>query len=152
MNKVWAYTISKALTESETDQLIQSGKKFVSGWTAHEHQLSASFSVFNKRIILIQVDENVAEASGCSIDKLMHFVKDMEKQFQCELLNRLLIPYKKAVTIEVIHSAKIKALLDSKDMDEDTLVYNTAVSTSKELEVWEQALKNTWLNKYLIKT
>ena len=76
----------------------------------------------------------------------------MEKQFQCELLNRLLIPYKKAETIEVIHSAKIKALLDSKDMDEDTLVYNTAVSTSKELEVWEQALKNTWLNKYLIKT
>ena len=151
MNKVWAYTISKALTESETDQLIESGKKFVSGWTAHEHQLSASFSVFKNRIILIQVDETVAEASGCSIDKLMHFIKDTEKQFQCELLNRFLIPYKKAETIEVVHSSKIKALLENKEMSEDTLVYNTAVSNSKELEHWEQALKNTWLNKYLVK-
>ena len=151
MNKVWAYTISKNLSDSETDQLIDSGKKFVSGWTAHEHQLSASFTIFKKRIVLIQVDETVAEASGCSIDKLMHFIKDTEKQFQMELLNRFLIPYKKGENIEVTHSSKIKAMLENKEITEDTLIYNTAVANSKELEAWEQALKSTWLNKYLVK-
>lgn len=151
MNKVWTYIISKSLTESELEQLMRSGKNFVTGWTAHENKLSADFKIFKNRVIIVNVDEDVANASGCSIDKLTRFIKETESAFGIELLNRFLIAYKKDEDLEVVHSSKVKELLEQSILSEDTIVYNTAVANETELNNWEQPLKNTWLNKYLVK-
>jgi len=76
-------------------------------------------------------------------------VKQLESDFNLQLLNRLLVPFKKGVGVEVVHSSKIKDLLNSKSIDENTIVFNTASSNSEEFTDWEQPLKNTWLKKYL---
>lgn len=150
MNRVWTYIISKPLSKEELNSLSDSGKNFVLGWTAHEQQLTASFEIFGERIIIVKVNENITEASGCSIDKLTRFIKETEKQFSVELLNRLLVAYNTNSGIEIVHAAKIKDLLDQNKISETTIVYNTSVSNQNELNTWEQELKNTWLSKYLI--
>jgi hypothetical protein len=149
MNRAWAYIISKQLSDTEIDQLIYAGKAFVTTWTAHENKLSADFRVFKKRIILVSVNENVNNASGCSIDKLTRFMKETESSFGIELLNRFLVAFKDGEDIQIVHSSKVKELLDQKIISGNTIVYNTAVANEDELQNWEQALKNTWLNKYL---
>ncbi|MES2681627.1 MAG: hypothetical protein V4635_17155 [Bacteroidota bacterium] len=151
MNRVWTYIISKKLTESELNELLVSGRSFVTGWSAHENKLSADFEIFNQRIIIVRVNENVHNASGCSIDKLTRFIKETEQKFGIELLNRFLVAYQTSVEIEVVHSSKIKEFLAQGLINENTTVYNTAVASEDELVNWEQALKNTWLNKYLQK-
>lgn len=151
MKKVWAYIISKPLSDTELNQLLNEGKAFVEQWTAHEHQLKASFEIFKKRIILVTVDEAVNNASGCSIDKLMRFIKTTESAFGIELLNRFLVAYKQGEEVEVVHASRIRELITSNAISEDTIVYNTAIATDQELQGWEQSLKNTWLNKYLVK-
>jgi hypothetical protein len=151
MNRVWAFIISKTLSKDELNSLIGSGNNFVKGWTAHEQQLTASFEIFKDKIIIVKVNEDVTGASGCSIDKLTRFIKETEKQFNIELLNRLLVAYKTGENIEIVHAAKIKDLLSQNIITENTIIYNTAASNQNEINNWEQELKNTWLNKYLLK-
>ena len=149
MKKVWAYTIGRELKSTELQQLIVAGQNFVNSWTAHENKLSAEFSVFGNRIILVKVDEAVYNASGCSIDKLVRFVKILETDFKVELLNRLLVPYQQDDKIEVIPTSAFKEKLNTKQLSENTLVYITAIADEKELRDWQQPVKNTWLSKYL---
>lgn len=151
MNRVWTYIISKPLSLEQLENLMSDGKKFVTSWTAHENKLRADFTIFKNRIIVVNVDEDVANASGCSIDKLTRFVKETELKFGIELLNRFYIAYKSGENLEVVHSSKVKELLEQGILSEDTLIYNTAVANQNEYEKWEQLLKTTWLNKYLAK-
>jgi hypothetical protein len=151
MNRVWTFIISKKLNESDLNDLLVSGKSFVAGWTAHENKLSASFEIVEQRIVLVRVNENVHNASGCSIDKLTRFIKESEQKFGVELLNRLLIAYQTSGGIEVVHASKIKDLMAQGLITENTIVYNTAAACENDLLNWEQALKNTWLSKYLQK-
>ncbi|MDX2174809.1 MAG: ABC transporter ATPase [Bacteroidota bacterium] len=150
MNRVWTFIISKALSTNELNLITEAGTKFVNGWTAHEQKLTASFEIFKNRIIVVKINEEVTGASGCSIDKLTHFIKQLETEFHIELLNRLLVAYKTENEISVVHSSKIKELLQTGDIIENTIVYNTAVSNQNEFQNWEQLLKNSWLSKYLI--
>ena len=152
MNRVWAFIISKPLSNEQLISLNDLGNKFVLGWTAHEQKLTASFEIIKNKIIVVKVNEEVTGASGCSIDKLTHFIKDAEKQFSIELLNRLLVAYKEQDEICIVHSSKIKELLEQNSINENTLILNTACANQDEFSKWEQPLKNTWLNKYLIKT
>ena len=151
MDRVWTFIISKTLSKEELNSLNDLGNKFVLGWTAHEQQLTASFEIIGDKIIIVKVNENVTEASGCSIDKLTRFIKETEKQFSIELLNRLLVAYKTNTGIEIVHSSKIKELLAENKISENTIVCNTSVSDQKEFNNWEQELKNTWLSKYHVK-
>ena len=151
MKKVWTYVMSKPLNDQEMKDLVQSGNDFVTGWTAHERKLSAHFEIFKKRIVVIQVNEEEHGASGCSIDKLQRFIKEMELRFNLQLLNRLLVAYKKGDEIEVVPSSQIPHLLNEKTITEETPVYNTAAANEAEFINWEQPLKSTWLKKYLSK-
>ena len=151
MNRVWTYVISKKLTEHELNSLIESGKNFVNSWTAHDNKLSADFEIFKNRIIVAKVNESVHNASGCSIDKLTRFIKESEAKLSIELLNRFLIAYKKDNDVDVIPSSRVKELVEQKILTEDSIVYNSSVSNDNELTNWEQPLKSTWLNKYLVK-
>ena len=150
MNRVWTYIISKNLSVQEIAALKKEGDNFVSGWTAHEQKLMGSFEIYKNQIIIVKVNEEVTSASGCSIDKLTHFIKQIETQFNVELLNRLLIAYKIKDDVSVVHSSKIKELLQTNTINENTIVYNTSISNQNELLNWAQPLKNTWLAKYLI--
>ncbi len=149
MNKIWAYIIGRELTESELDQLSKDGKHFVKQWTAHEQPLEADFTVFEKRIVLVSVNEQVHNASGCSIDKLLRFIKESEQKYNTELLNRMLVALRNEDKLMVVSSAKIKELIEQKKINENTLVFNTSLSNDTELASWEQPLQQTWLKKHL---
>jgi len=149
MNRAWTYIINKLLPVNELNLITKAGTNFVTGWTAHEQKLEGSFEIYKNRIIIVKVNEEVTNASGCSIDKLTHFIKEIETQYNVELLNRLLIAYKSNDEVSIVDSSKISELLQNNSINENTIVYNTSISNQNELPDWEQPLKNTWLAKYL---
>jgi hypothetical protein len=147
--KVWIYVLSRELDPSEIEQLSFNCKNFVDSWTAHEQKLNAHFEIYKSRLLIFRVDESAYNASGCSIDKLLRFVKELEKQFNLELLNRLLVVLDLNGALLITPSSKIKDLLAAKAINGETLVYDTTVSTSEHLKDWKKPLKATWLSKYL---
>ncbi len=150
MERIWIYTLSKELEPEQLIDFTSRCRHFTSTWTAHDVSLDASFELYHKRLLIFKVDESKYNASGCSIDKQVRFVKDLEQAFSLELLNRLLVAYEKNNEVQVVKQSQISELLASKEIDENTLIFNNTISQSTDLDGnWKQPLGQTWLAKYL---
>lgn len=149
MKKIWAYSIGTALSEEDLGKLIEESRQFVQSWTAHENKLQASVRVAENCVLLVEVDEAIYGASGCSIDKLQRFVQELEKKFQVPLLDRFRVPVSVAGKFKVLKSEEIKSGLEQGILTGETPVLNTSITNSEELLSWKQSLKNTWLKRYL---
>lgn len=148
--RIWIYTLSKELTNEQLTDFKNRCQNFVSGWTAHDVSLDASFELYQNRLLIFKVNEAKYNASGCSIDKQLRFVKELEQAFSLELLNRLLVAYDNNNHVEVIKSSQVKELLTANAITANTLVYDNTITQSTELETkWKQPLQSTWLSKYL---
>lgn len=148
--RIWIYTLSKELSNDQLLDFKNRCQTFVSGWTAHDVSLDASFELYQNRLLIFKVNEDKYNASGCSIDKQLRFVKDLEQVFSVELLNRLLVAYENNNQVEVIKSSQIKDLLAANTISANTLVFDNTITQSSELNTkWKQPLQATWLSKYL---
>lgn len=148
--RIWIYTLSKELSHEQLVDFKNRCQNFVSGWTAHDVSLDASFDLYLNRLLIFKVNEDKYNASGCSIDKQVRFVKELEQIFSVELLNRLLVAYENNNHVEVIRSSQVKDLLATNAITANTVVFDNTISQSAELNSkWKQPLQATWLAKYL---
>lgn len=149
-NRVWVYLSDKPFGPTLEAQLKEEIANFLREWNAHGTALSATYELRHNHFIIIRADEEKFTASGCSIDKQLRLVKDLERKHSLSLLNRLLVAYRGPAGVEVVHSAKIPQLLADGTLHENTLVFNVGVGSDKELsEHFEIPLKESWLAKYL---
>src|SRR5437867_1922282 len=102
MKKVWIYLSDKELNGELLNSVLKAGNEFVQNWKAHEMPLNATFEIQDNRFIVVSVDETTYNASGCSIDKLLRLIKQLEADHKLQLLNRLLIGYRTSNGVEVI--------------------------------------------------
>jgi hypothetical protein len=150
--RIWIYTLSKELSNEQLVDFKNRCQNFVSGWTTHDVSLDASFELYQNRLLIFKVNEDKYNASGCSIDKQVRFVKELELVFSVELLNRLLVAYENNNQVEVVKSSQIKELLADNIISGNTLVFDNTITEYKQLETnWKQPLHHTWLQKYLTK-
>ena len=148
--RIWIYTLSNELSNEQLVDFKNRCQTFVSGWTAHDVSLDASFELYQNRLLIFKVNEDKYNASGCSIDKQLRFVKELEQAFSVELLNRLLVAYENNKQVEVVKASQIKELLASNIITANTLVFDNTITESIQLESkWKQSLQTTWLAKYL---
>lgn len=148
--RIWIYTLSKELSNEQLVDFKNRCQSFVNGWTAHDVSLDASFDLYQNRLLIFKVNEDKYNASGCSIDKQLRFVKELEQAFSVELLNRLLVAYENNNQVEVVKASQIKELLANNAITANTLVFDNTVTESTQLtSKWKQPLQSTWLEKYL---
>src|SRR5580692_5682857 len=91
---VWVYQSDRKLTEGEAQQIQIELDNFAKNWTAHNNQLRAKAEVRYNRFLVLIVDESQAGASGCSIDKSVNFMKQVEQQFGINLFDRFNLAYR----------------------------------------------------------
>lgn len=151
-NRVWVYLSNKPFDEETENKLKKDIQDFLSGWNAHGKALTAGFEILHKHFIIIKADEEQYSASGCSIDKQFQFVKETEKKYNISLLDRLMVAYKKDNVVSIVHASKITQLLQDNIMDENTVIFNTTLSTEEEFKKsFEIPVKESWLSKFLVK-
>jgi len=150
-NRVWVYLSNKPFDEQTENGLKAGVQNFLLGWNAHGKALTASSEILHRHFIIIKADEEQYSASGCSIDKQFQFIKETEKKYSLNLLDRLTVAYKKENGVFVTHSSKIPQLLKDGVIDENTFVFNTTLSNESEYKTaFEIPLKESWLNKFLV--
>lgn len=76
-SKVWVYTSDRPLSVAENDYLQKQSSFFVEDWAAHGVGLKAEALVYKNQFLILAVDESQTNASGCSIDSSVKFVKAM---------------------------------------------------------------------------
>lgn len=149
-SKVWIYQSSRPFSESEIKMLNEKLQAFAAQWTAHNQQLHAGAKVLEDRFILLMVDETNSEASGCSIDKSVHFMKELEKQMHISLFDRMLVNYRLGDSLQTTNLENLVALYNSGSVNGDTEVYNPLVQTKKELdESFVMPLNYSWVKQFV---
>ncbi|KOY84770.1 hypothetical protein AD998_00125 [bacterium 336/3] len=151
-SRIWIYQADREFTKSEQEQIIDELKSFLENWTAHQQTLKASGKIEYNRFIIIAVDETINLASGCSIDKQVHFIQNLENKLQIKLLDRSLIAFKVNDQIFTVQLPKISEAVKSGQITTDTWVFNNTITTLETLKTnWLQIASETWLQRYFQK-
>lgn len=149
--RVWVYQSNKPFTEEQGKTIALEGEKFISDWSAHGAALNASFDVLYNRFVVIAVDEKQAAASGCSIDKSVHFIKQLEQQFQLNMFDRMQVAYKTAEGLAACSLSEFEKLAKQQLVNENTIVFNNMVTTKASFDSdWEVPVKRSWQNRVLV--
>jgi len=157
--RVWVFQSNRVLCEVEINAIEKAGLQFIANWTAHGASLKASFDILYNHFIIISVDEKQAAAGGCSVDKAIHFIKELEKQFNINLLDRMEVAYRKGNEIKTCHLNNLlneltaSGLYSEKGNNsglDELIVFNNMVITKKQFDnEWEVPLKKSWQSRVL---
>ncbi len=148
--KIWIYQSNKMLEESGKTIFEEKVKDFLTHWEAHQQGLKASFKLLYNRFLVLAVDEAQTQASGCSIDKSVHFLKDMEKEFDITLLDRSEVAFLgEGNQINTVGFLKIKSQIQAGNLRADSIVFDNSLSLLADFEgKWKRPAQETWLARY----
>jgi len=122
--RVWIYQCDRKLSDSEIEAIKEQGDSFIYNWAAHGEKLQAAFDVLHGQFLIIFANEIEAKASGCSIDRSVNFIKNLEQEYSISLLNRTLIAYKIDDEIVTLPQEEFVELVAQGTLSKDTIVFN----------------------------
>ncbi|WPU99912.1 ABC transporter ATPase [Mucilaginibacter sp. cycad4] len=144
-SRVWIYQSNRKLTDLEVQQIQPELDRFATNWTAHNNQLKAKGEVRYNRFFILIVDESQAGASGCSIDKSVHFMQQVQQHLGINLFDRFNLAYRDGEEVLSLPRHDFEAKLKEGSINKETVVYNNLVQNLTELETkWEVPFKDSW--------
>lgn len=148
-SRVWIYQASRFLNAEEINHIQDKIDAFSESWHAHGAPLSAQIKVLHNLFIVIAVDEMVAKASGCSIDKSVRLIKELESELDIALTGRTTVAYFDAGNnIQLMHFNALKEKVQNGSINETLNMFNNMVSTLEDMKNnWVMPIKDSWLNK-----
>ena len=149
-SRVWIYQANRSFSEEELDELRKELDTFVTAWTAHGADLKAGYEIRYKRFLIIALDQSLNSASGCSIDASVHFIQNLEKKYNVELLDKMNVSYKQGAYIAYKPLVDFKKMARQKAVSPNTIVFNNLVANIGEyLEHWEVPASESWHSRFM---
>ncbi|MEM8763838.1 MAG: ABC transporter ATPase [Bacteroidota bacterium] len=149
-SRVWIYQSNRSFTEAEITEIKEGLAQFLTQWTAHGSQLNAGFTIRYKRFIVIALDQSHAGASGCSIDASVHFIQEIERNYDVVLLDRMNVSYKQGEYIAYKTLQDFKKMAKDRAISKNTIVFNNLVTNKLEFtEHWEVPASVSWHSRFL---
>lgn len=150
--RIWIFPSNRILNTSEVKYINAKCVTFLQSWTAHKLDLDAAFSIIDNAFLIISVNEKITGASGCSIDKLHQFVKELGNELSLSFLDRL------NVTLQVDNGdtcilplKEVEKKIQKAEITGDTKVYDITLLNIEDLQTkFNVPLSTTWLSRYLM--
>ena len=147
---VWIYQANRSFSEEELVEISIALDRFVSEWSAHGSDLKAGYEIKYKRFIVIALDQDYASASGCSIDASVHFIQQLEKEYNVDLLDKLNVSYKQGAYIAYTTLQDFKKMAKDKAISKNTIVFNNLVTNKYEyVNHWEVPASESWHSRFM---
>ena len=144
--RVWVFQSSRPLIGEVRTQVSTTLIHFLKDWAAHGKQLFAAFEIHLDHFIVIAVDEAMAQATGCSVDKLMRTIHALDQEHQLNCLDRMKVAYRtNAGDVEEVDVNRFTQMLAKGEASENTMVFNNVLNSLSEWrEKWETPVKHSW--------
>lgn len=147
--RVWVYQSEKKFTDSQVVEIISKGNQFCENWAAHGNPLKSTIKIFHNQFIVIAVDENFNNTTGCSIDKSVALVQSLEQSLGISLFSRTNIAFLSKEEVFTKPLQGIKNEISSGVIDKETVTFNNLVQNIGELkEKWQIPVGESWLKRY----
>ena len=148
-SKIWIYQSNRDFTENEIQEINEMLESFIGSWKRHGDDLRASYLIKYNQFIVLAVDEDHNEVSGCSVDASTHVFKQIEQTYQVDLFNKLNTAFKDGENINIVSLADFQKYVKQQKINSKTIVFNNLIKTKKELSTaWEVDAENSWHNRY----
>jgi hypothetical protein len=148
-SKIWIYQSNRKFSETEFSEIETDLKSFLENWEAHNVGLESSYQLKYNRFIIIAVNQEVQVATGCSIDKSVQFIQNLEQKYNVDLLDKMNVTFKNGEHIAHKSLIDFKKMAKEKAVTENTIVFNNLVNNVQEFkELWEVPAIDSWHSRF----
>jgi hypothetical protein len=147
--RIWIYQAGRPFSEAEVIGLQPALARFAEAWTSHGRTLQASATILHRQFLVIGLNEAVADASGCSIDASVRFVREVEQQLGVELLEKSRLAFLINGEVKQLGRLELKQAVAEGILTPETLYFDNTVARRGQLQqAWPAPAATTWLTKY----
>ncbi len=148
-SKIWIYPSNRKFSDDEMSEIENDLKAFVENWSAHGTGLEASYLLKYNRFIILAVNQEVMQATGCSIDSSVAFIQNLEQKYKVDLLDKMNVTFKNGEHIAHKSLLDFKRMAKEKAVTQNTIVFNNLVNTIEEFnENWEVPAGDSWHSRF----
>jgi hypothetical protein len=149
-SRVWIYQANRSFSDNELLEIKDKLDVFIQNWTAHGSDLQSGYTIKYKRFIVIALNQNLNNATGCSIDASVHFIQQIEKDYNVDLMDKMNVSYKQGEYIAHKTLLDFKKMAKDKAVSKNTIVFNNMVNNIAEFkENWEVPASESWHSRFL---
>ncbi|MEY8847478.1 ABC transporter ATPase [Psychroserpens sp. XS_ASV72] len=149
-SRVWIYQANRSFSDEELSEIKEKIDVFLKDWTAHGSDLQAGYTIKYKRFIVIALNQNLNKATGCSIDASVHFIQQLEKDYNVDLMDKMNVSYKQGAYVAYKPLLDFKKMAKDKAISKNTIVFNNMVANIAEFnENWEVPASESWHSRFL---
>ena len=147
-SRVWVYQSHRPFAPPEALQIERQLESFVIDWKSHGTPVKGWASLFYNQFIVLMADETASGVSGCSTDSSVRLIKQIEKDCQVQLFDRLSLAFFIDGKVQLVLMAQLPQALEKGLINENVLYFNNTIQTKAELETaWLIPIKNSWLGE-----
>ena len=149
-SRVWIYQADEPFESDDIPKINYEIDQFCLQWTSHNRRLRAMGGVMHDQFVVLVVDETQSDASGCSIDKSVAFIKSLEQKYRRQLLLRDRVAWiDDHEQIHTIPLAELKNAVMEGRITPETKVFDNLVATRKDyLTRWTVPLGQSWMKRF----
>ena len=146
-SRVWVFGSERPLDDGDASRLLGEVDRFLGQWKAHGVPLTCARDWRDDALLTIGVDTTQENASGCSIDGLFRTLQSLERSLGTRLLAGGRVFYRDdSARVHCVGRNRLKDLVASGAIDEDTPVFDTGLTTAGEWrERFEAPARATWV-------
>ncbi len=145
--RIWIFGANRELEAAETGKLLDSVDGFLRKWSAHGVPLRATRSWRHGRFLIVAVDLERAPPSGCSIDALVHVLRDLEGRLGARFLGNEAVWYRDAGgAIRRASRPEFRELARRGGVTPSSVVFDNSITALSELRegLWEGPASERW--------
>ncbi len=148
-SRIWIYQSNRKFSDDEINEIENDLKAFVERWSAHGTALEASYLLKYNRFIVLAVNQEVQQATGCSIDSSVAFIQNLEQKYKVDLLDKMNVTFKNGEYIAHKSLIDFKRMAKEKAVTQNTVVFNNLVNTIGEFnDSWEVPAGESWHSRF----
>lgn len=145
-SRVWVYQSNRMFTIDEALQLEELLENFCKQWNSHGSGVKGYANLFFGHFIIIMADETHVKIGGCSTDSSVRFIKNIQQDYNVQLLDRQMLAFIVKQTIQLLPLSQVNYSIENDFITPDTLYFNNTILTKKELlNNWIIPVKDSWL-------
>lgn len=147
--RLWAFNAGRALGEAEEKQIESRLREFLGQWAAHGSPLDAGYQIVEDHFLLVAVDQDVSAPSGCSIDAMTRFLKELGEEMSLDFLDAPPCCYRDGDEVRCVSREEFAAMVERGSVTETTRVFDLTVPTvgAVRSEGFERKLAGSWYEK-----
>ena len=148
-SRVWIYQSNRKFSDVELAEIESELILFVEKWAAHGNELEASYLLKYNRFIILAVNQEIQQVTGCAIDSSVSFIQNLEQKYQVELLDKMNVTIRNGEYIAHKSLLDFKKMAKEKAVTANTIVFNNLANNIEEFnENWEVPAGDSWHSRF----